>query len=127
VGDFIRQCRFKDGIKAAMGLAQEANRYLDDKAPWKAIKQDKAAAGTSLYTAISVISCLRTIFYPYLPFSSQKLHEYLGYPGNVQDSGWKFDLPPAGQKLAVPQPLFTKLDEKQIEEENNRLEHTLIE
>jgi methionyl-tRNA synthetase len=120
-------CHFKDAIKAAMSLAQEANRYLDDKSPWKAIKQDKAAAGTSLYVAISVLTCLRTAFYPFLPFSTQKLHEYLGFTGAVQDCGWKLDLPPAGQKLVTPQPLFIKLDEKQIEEENKREEHTRTE
>ncbi len=127
VDGLIAQCHFKDAIKAAMGLAQEANRYLDEKSPWKVIKQDKAAAGTSLYVAISVLSCLRTVFYPFLPFSSQKLHEYLGYTGNVQDYGWNFTLPPAGQKLVAPQPLFIKLDEKQVEEENKRLEHTQVE
>ena len=122
VDRLISGCHFKDAIKAAMLLAQEANRYLDEKAPWKAIKQDKAAAGTSLYVAISVLSCLRTVFYPFLPFSSQKLHEYLGYSGKVQDCGWNFTLPPAGQKLESPQPLFIKLDEKQVEEENKRVE-----
>jgi len=125
--ELISACRFKDAIKEAMSLAQDTNKYLDEKAPWKAIKQDKQAAGNSLYTAIAVLSCLRTAFYPFLPFSSQKLHEYLGYSGNVQDSGWKFELPPAGQKLQPPQALFIKLDEKQVEMENNRLEHTLTE
>jgi methionyl-tRNA synthetase len=127
VEGFIAQCRFKDAIKAAMNLAQEANRYLDDKAPWKAIKQDKAAAGTSLYVAISILSCLKTVFYPFLPFSAQKLHEYLGYTGAIQDGGWTFTLPPAKQKLQVPQPLFTKLDEKQVDQENQRSEHTQVE
>jgi methionyl-tRNA synthetase len=127
VAELISKCQFKDGIKAAMSLAQEGNRYLDEKAPWKAIKQDKSGAGNSLYTAIAVISCLKTILYPFLPFSSQKLHEYLGYSGDIQNYGWKFALPPAGQKLVAPQPLFVKLDEKQVEEENKRLEHTLTE
>jgi methionyl-tRNA synthetase len=121
-GDFISQCHFRDAIKAAMELSQEANRYLDDKAPWKAIKLDKASAGTSLYVAIAVLSCLRKVFYPFLPFSSQKLHEYLGYSGTVQDSGWSFTLPPGGQKLVNPQPLFVKLDEKMVEQENKKLE-----
>jgi methionyl-tRNA synthetase len=124
VGAFVSQCKFKDGIKAAMSLAQEANRYLDEKAPWKSIKQDRLAAATSLYVAISVLSSLKTILYPYLPFSSQKLHEYLGFSGPVQGSGWKIIPAPAGQKLVAPLPLFTKLDEKEIEFENNRLEHT---
>ncbi|MCR4393134.1 MAG: methionine--tRNA ligase [Dehalococcoidales bacterium] len=123
----ISRCRFKDAIKTAMNLAQEANRYLDEKSPWKIIKQDRQLAGNSLYVALSVLSCLRTAFYPFLPFSSQKLHEYLGYTGKIETLGWKFNPPPAGQKLLVPQPLFTKLEDKIIDEENARLEHTIEE
>ena len=37
----------------AMALAQEANRYLDEKAPWKAIKENRQAAATSLYVALT--------------------------------------------------------------------------
>jgi methionyl-tRNA synthetase len=62
-----------------MTLAQEANRYLEEKSPWKVIKTDKQAAAVTLYVALTVISGLRTAFYPFLPFSSQKLHEYLGF------------------------------------------------
>ena len=126
VDTFLSQCKFKDAIKTAMALAAEANRFLDEKAPWKMIKTDKAAAGTTLYVAIAIIAALRTLFYPFLPFSSQKLHENLGYSGDVQAAGWKIELPLAGQKLTVPQPLFTKLDEKLIEEENKRPEHSSV-
>jgi methionyl-tRNA synthetase len=114
-------CRFREAIRAAMSLAQESNRYLDDKSPWKAIKPDRTAAGTSLYTAIGVISDLKTMLYPFLPFSSQKLHEYLGFKGRVEEYGWQRKLPQPGQKLPSPQPLFTKLDEKLVDEETSRL------
>lgn len=118
---FLYNCHFKDAIKSAMSLAQETNRYLDDKSPWKSIKQDRQASATALYTAIAVLSCLKTALYPFLPFSSQKLHSYLGFKGNVSDGGWQLIAPSPGQKLLVPQPLFTKLDENLIEEEVGRL------
>ena len=117
----LYQCHFREAMRAAMSLAQETNRYLDDKSPWKAINQDRQSAATSLYVAICVISYLKTIFYPFLPFSSQRLHEYLGFDGKVADFGWKPHLPEPGQKLLVPQPLFTKLDEKLADEETRRL------
>ena len=116
-------CHFREAIRSAMSLAQEANRYLDDKSPWKAIKQDRQAAAGTLYTALSVLSCLKTALYPFLPFSSQKLHEFLGFAGSVETDGWQPHFPPPGQKLLPPQPLFTKLDEELAEEETNRLGH----
>ena len=121
VGELLSNCFFKAAIKSAMSLAQEANRYLEEKSPWKAIKEDRQAAATALNVAISVISCLRTALYPFLPFSSQKLHEYLGFEGRVEDDGWQPVWPSPGQKLLPPEPLFSKLDEGLIEGEVGRL------
>ena len=81
-------------------------------------------SATTLYVAISVLSCLKTVFYPFLPFSSQKLHEFLGFKGNISDDGWELHFPSPGQRLLPPEPLFVKLDEKLVEEETSRLGHT---
>jgi methionyl-tRNA synthetase len=64
------------------------------------------------------------MLYPFLPFSSQKVHEFLGFKGNIEEYARKYPLKPLpepGQKLFEPKPLFTKLDEKLIEEETARL------
>jgi len=119
----LYRCHFREAMRSAMSLAQETNRYLDEKSPWKVIKEDRQAAATSLYVALCVISCLRTMLYPFLPFSSQKLHELLGFQGSVEADGWQPHFPPAGQKLLTPQPLFAKLDEELAEEETSRLGH----
>ncbi|MDV2989676.1 MAG: methionine--tRNA ligase [Dehalogenimonas sp.] len=117
----LHGCKFRDAIKTAMALAAEANRYLDEKSPWKTVKTDKAAAAQSLYTALTVISGLRTAFYPFLPFSSAKLHGFLGYDGTIQADGWKLRRPVTGAALNPPEALFIKLDEAVIEEEAARL------
>jgi methionyl-tRNA synthetase len=117
----LGRCQFKLALRQAMTLAQEANRYLDEKSPWKVIKQDRQAAADALYDAISVISCLRIALYPFLPFSSQRLHEFLGFDDNIGDCGWEPRFPSPGQKLLPPEPLFTKLDGGLIEEELSRL------
>ncbi len=121
VGDFLSKCSFKQAIMRAMLLAQETNRYLDIASPWKMIKGHNQAAADALYVALCMISQLKTMLYPFLPFSSQKVHEFLGFTGSIEEHGWKWqDLPP-GQKLLEPKPLFTKLDDSLIEEETNRL------
>jgi methionyl-tRNA synthetase len=118
----LYRCRFREAIRNAMSLAQEANRYLDEKAPWKRIAEDRQDSATSLYVALSVISGLKTLLYPFLPFSSQKLHRLLGFEGRVEDTSWAFTSLPPGQRLAPPEPLFTKLEEKIAAEETARLE-----
>ena len=121
VGESISKCSFRQAILTAMSLAQQANRYLDEKAPWKKIKEDRQAAATSLYVAINIISRLKTMLSPFLPFSSQQVHEYLGFDGKVEETGWQPQPVPPGQKLKEPRPLFLKLDESVIEEETKRI------
>ena len=121
VGESISKCSFRQAILTAMSLAQQANRYLDEKAPWKKIKEDRQSAATSLYVAINIISRLKTMLSPFLPFSSQQVHEYLGFDGKVEETGWQPQPVPPGQKLKEPRPLFLKLDESVIEEETKRI------
>jgi methionyl-tRNA synthetase len=110
VGKLITQCHFKEGLNAAMIVARAANRYLDEQAPWKQIKVDREAAGTTIYTILQVISGLRILFCPYLPFSSQTLNEYLGFEGDVSQLPWRQQEVPAGITLPKPSPIFPKLD-----------------
>jgi methionyl-tRNA synthetase len=147
VGGLYNACKFRAALNAALALAREANAYLDRKAPWFQIKEDPAAAATSVYVILRVVDNLKTILAPILPHTAQRLHEYLGYEGQlfgtqqvVEDqeetrshaaltydhSGavgtWAPSQLPPGQALRQPSPLFKKLDESVIEEEYARLE-----
>jgi methionyl-tRNA synthetase len=59
---------------------------------------------------LQVISGLHILFCPYLPFSSQKLHNCLGFEGDVSKEAWRMHTVPAGTALPVPTPLFPKLE-----------------
>ena len=120
---YLEAVRLRQALQSSMALAQAANRYLDRKEPWRAVRRDKADAAQTLWTAVSVINCLKTTLYPFLPFSSQRLHTMLGLDGDVEDTGWAWDadaLKP-GQQLQRPTPLFQKLDEEVIAAEEQRL------
>jgi len=121
VSEQLGACHFRAGLAAAMGLAQETNRFLDETAPWKALPDDRPAAARSLYTVLSVLNGLKVALWPYLPFSCERLHSYLGYDTPLLDDGWELKKPAAGQPLREPQPLFTKLEPSIIGEEEERL------
>jgi methionyl-tRNA synthetase len=146
VGQLIDSCKFKAALTEVMALAHESNRYLDEKAPWLQIKEDKGAAATTMYVTLGVIDSLKTLFTPFLPFSCQRLHEYLGYEGSIIGRIYIDTLPeetrshlalrydaseltgewapsqlPPGQALRQPAPLFKKLDESIVEEEIARM------
>jgi methionyl-tRNA synthetase len=148
VGRLIEEARFRAAIAEAMRLSSIGNQYVDHQAPWAVIKEDRDRAATILYVALRIVDSLKIVFTPFLPFSSQKLHELLGYAGwlagplvfrDVEEeggdkhtiltgdySGWvgdwgPSDLPP-GQKLNEPEALFRKLDPGIVDEELRRLE-----
>ncbi len=130
VGQSLEGCRFRAAIQQVMGLAQDANRYLDSRAPWKSLKSDPQDAATTLWVTLSVINCLKTLMYPFLPFSSEELHSMLGFEGTLAQGGWDWDgttesLPP-GQALNEPKPLFIKLDDAVLEHEAERLQANLV-
>lgn len=146
VGEHIEAVRLRAALFEALRLATEVNKYLDKFAPWSEIKSDKAAAATTVYTALKAIDSLKMLFAPFLPFSSERLHQYLGYdqpifgvqatkslgdalgihvgllyhPDGASGKWAPSQLQP-GQSLQKPEPLFRKLDEKLVEEERGRL------
>ncbi len=121
VDSSLYACRFREAMRAAMNLAGQANRYLEEKSPWKVLKEDRTRAAAPLYVALSVINSLKTMLYPFLPWSCQKLHEYLGYSGRVEESEWNIVNLEPGTKLRPPSPLFIKLDESVVEKETGYL------
>ena len=110
----IEAVHLRDGLLSVMALASALNRYLDEAAPWKTLKTDPERAATSLWTALQVVSALRVLTAPYLPFSAQQLHDYLGDEGDVHALPWAFRELPAGRALPPPQPLFRKLDDEEL-------------
>jgi methionyl-tRNA synthetase len=121
VGGLIAQVRLKDALREVMRLAQAANVYLDEAEPWKRIKQDRGVAGTSLWVVLQVIASLRTLTQPFMPFSAQRLHEYLGGEGEAAKLPWAYQELRAGRRLGQPRPLFRKLDEEGLEREMQAL------
>jgi methionyl-tRNA synthetase len=108
--------RLREALNGAMGLARDANRYIDAQAPWKQVKEDKNEAAKTLYACTYVLSALKTTLYPFLPFSSQRLHELLGLSGDVSIGSWAIERPVPGTKIPQPTPLFTKLDDSVADE-----------
>ena len=45
---------------------------------------------------MQAINCLKIILYPFMPFSSQKVHEFLGFAGAIEEGAWDFDTIVAG-------------------------------
>jgi methionyl-tRNA synthetase len=147
VGALIEDARFKAAIAETMRVSSLANQYVADQAPWSLVKTDPERAATVLYVALRCVDSLKTLFAPFLPFTSQTVHELLCYDGvlggtlafvtETEEDGSSHDvltgdysgtagswapseLPP-GRKLREPVPLFRKLAPETAAEELARL------
>jgi methionyl-tRNA synthetase len=100
----------KETIRDVMALAQFGNRYFDEQAPWRQVKEDRELAGATIGTLINLINALKVLFAPFLPFTSARLHELLGYEDALEAHGWGSEAVPTGQALPKPIPLFTKIE-----------------
>ena len=80
IGDMLSRNRQKAAINEAMRVVGEANKYLSDQAPWK-LKEDPARRDTVLHTALQAIKDCNALLTPFLPHSSQQVHELLGGTG----------------------------------------------
>jgi methionyl-tRNA synthetase len=140
VGSLIEATRFKSALQEAMHLAAMGNQYVAEQAPWSLLETDRDRAATILYVALRAVDSLKVLLAPFVPFSSQRLHELLGYDGiltgppelrTVEEEGgrehvvltgeyetwvgrWTPSALPPGQALREPRPLFAKLDPEQV-------------
>ena len=146
VGSLLEEVKIRAALQETLGLARQVNGYLD-RAPWfGVIEEDRQAAATTVYTALHAIDSLKILFAPFLPFSSEQLHEFLGYDepifgeqkivtyeeserpheALIYDASsatgrWTpSDLEP-GHRFKKPKPMYRKLDESVIDEERERL------
>ncbi len=129
--------RLRAALEEARRLSQKVNQYLSDKAPWTLIKTDLQKAANAVFVALQCIDWLKILWAPILPFSSQLVHDSLGFDGqlfgrqyieDVKDAKgvhpvlrydhssavgkWDPSELKAGQQLREPKAPFQKLEEK---------------
>jgi methionyl-tRNA synthetase len=108
VGGHIEAVELRAGLRRAMEAAQDVNVYLNATEPWKTADYDPERTATTLNVALNAINGLKVAFWPYLPFSSDRVHVLLGQEDAIER--WERTPLEAGTKLGKPKPLFRKVE-----------------
>ncbi|MFO1473497.1 MAG: methionine--tRNA ligase [Lysobacterales bacterium] len=101
-------------LRLAMALADEANKYIDEKKPWVLAKQDGADAELqSVCTqGLNLFRVLAAALKPILPRTAAQAESFLDAPA----TGWNDIASPLLSRAIKPYaPLFTRIDPKHID------------
>lgn len=124
IGESLEKYRFREALAVLMNLARLGNKYLTDSEPWKVIKEDENRVKTILNISLQICANLSILSKPFLPFSANKLVEML----NIQELKWigagKDDILKAGHQLKQASYLFEKIEDKDIDNQLQKLMDT---
>jgi len=120
----IETYRFREALNFAMNLARLGNKYLAETEPWTVYKKDVERVKTILNISLEIIANISILFEPFLPFTVQKIREFL----NIEKIGWdkigSTDLIKPGHKIATATLLFSKIEDEEIQKQIDKLEAT---
>ncbi len=104
---------FAKALTEIRDIADEANRYFDEKAPWKLIKEDEATTKEILTCILNVFRILTIYLKPILPEYAQKVEKLL-----MEESEFTWDsinTTLENIKIGPFEHLATRVDPKKIE------------
>ncbi len=120
----IETFRFREALKEAMNLARIGNKYLADTEPWIVFKTDPERVKSILAVSLDITAALSIILEPFLPFSSEKIRNFLNIEKlawDVLNTGKYFKI---GHQIGKAELLFGKIEDEQIEFQVNKLLNT---
>ena len=128
IGKSIERYRFREASQELMSLARLGNKYLADEEPWKVIKLDEERVQTIMYVALQISAALAVVSEPFLPFSATKLKNILNIDASLswEDVTENTVLLPATHQINKAELLFSKIEDKEIEAQVEKLAATKI-
>jgi len=79
VEDYYEELNFHKAMMEIMRLADMANKYIDEQAPWSVVKTDPEKARQICTTGLNALKILSGLLQPVLPVLAGKVAKYLGF------------------------------------------------
>ncbi|QKX04942.1 methionine--tRNA ligase [Aquimarina sp. TRL1] len=125
IASSIERYRFREASQELMNVARLGNKYLADEEPWKLIKTDEERTKTIMYVALQIATVLSTLSEPFLPFTSEKLKTMLNFSSlRWNDINQQEVFLTTGHQIQKGTLLFSKIDDKEIQQQLDKLEAT---
>ena len=122
ISSYYERFRLREATSATMDLARSANKYFNDAAPWKLLKEDKAKAATVIRSCLEALRALAIYFSPITPNACASILKTLGAK---DEENWQNAHEPKlhdRTEIGPVEILFPKIEDEQVAEEIKRLE-----
>jgi methionyl-tRNA synthetase len=118
----LEELSFRKAIESLKKIWSLGNQYIGDAAPWSEIKTDPKRAGEQINYALNYIATIAKLSEPVIPHTTQNIYDVLGIKNEPE---WyvdfdNFHVLESGAKVSLPEPLFKKIDDAEIEELKSR-------
>jgi len=106
------ELRVADAIDEIFKLLRRSNKYIDETTPWVLGRDasQKDRLGTVLYHLLEAIRFSAVMLSPFLPETSEKIFKQLNSDLQTWDSLTQFNGIKAGDRVNLPEILFTRID-----------------
>ena len=101
----IKEMKINEALEDIMQFIRGVNKYMEEQAPWKLVKEDKESAARVLYTAGEALRIGAVLLSPVIPNRSAILIEAL----NATDAALEWGGLTPGNQLRDHQPLFPRI------------------
>jgi methionyl-tRNA synthetase len=105
------QQAFHLALETVWRVVADANRYVDEQAPWALRRTDPARMATVLYTLAEVLRHLGIVMQPFVPGAAAMLLDQLAVPPVARRFADLADTLPPGRKLPEPHGIFPRFVE----------------
>ena len=105
VHQYVDDMRLNDAIEEIMQFIRGVNKYMEENAPWKMVKEDKDGAGRILYTAGEALRLGAVLLSPIMPNRTKTLLDAL----NVKERNFSWGTLKAGTRIKSHEPLFPRI------------------
>jgi methionyl-tRNA synthetase len=111
---FIDKLSFSDVLEVIWELVRRANKYLDERAPWRLAKDpaNRDRLATILYNCVETLRFLSILLTPFMPNSSLKIQEQIGITELLAQTfaDLEWGKTPSGISLGNVEPIFPRLE-----------------
>jgi methionyl-tRNA synthetase len=122
-GKLLSSNEIDKALKRILKYSNYMNHYFQTNSPWA----NKDTSNTTVYVSVNAVRSLAVLLEPFIPFSCEKIWAQLNLEGgnSVHEQTWgsakDIRAIPPGHKLGRVEPIFRKIEAKEIEQWKNNL------